>query len=100
MLGNDQTQDYTSVREEQVSKVDRRAERNQCAVMLEFEPSACNFESRTVHAGKHCAEIAFLVLKCFFQNLVEELLVTIQQGLMNGRLGENSPQPGVRVPAS
>jgi hypothetical protein len=60
--------------------------------MLEFEPSARNLESRRIDAGKHCAEIAFLVLKCFFQNFIEELLVAIQHGLMNGRLGESSAQ--------
>ena len=90
MLGNDQIKNYTSIGEEQVSKVGGRAERNECAVMLEFKPSACNFESRSVDPGEHCVEIAFLVLKCFFQNLFEEFLVTIEQSLMNGRLGESS----------
>jgi hypothetical protein len=68
--------------------------------MFEFEPAIRNLEGRRVDAGKHCAEIVFLVLKRFFQNFIEELLVAIRQGLMDGRLGKTSAQAYVRVLAS
>ena len=86
LFGNDQPQDHAQVGAEKIAKIRRSAEGDKQAEQIHFHPALCDFRRRSFHACETHAQIPLLLFEIIFQDFLEKFLVTVEQGLMDGRL--------------
>jgi hypothetical protein len=87
LFRDEQAQDHTQIGAEKIPQIGRRAEGNEQAEQIHFQPALRDFGRRRVHAREAHAQIPFLLLEIVFEDFLEKLLVAVEQGLMYGGLG-------------
>ena len=68
--------------------------------MFDFEPAKGNFRNRSIHSGEMRAQIPLLKIQRRSNHFLEELFVTVEQSLMDGRFGIDLFQSGMVIMAA